>query len=133
MAPAKKATKRTAAARKTPAAKAAKRSAPSTARASMKKKSTKGPNEAAVEKHVEALRREQQLDTEGEVLAALALKLGELLDGGEPVTMTVAWARELRLALAALAPGGRGDDGDDGADDSWLADLPSPLRDAAQP
>ncbi len=88
----------------------------------------RGSNRRAVDTHITALRREQQLDTHGEALAALARKLADLLDVGEPVMMTASWARELRQTLDALTPGGDSGDGDD--DDSWVAGLPSPLRHA---
>jgi hypothetical protein len=83
----------------------------------------------AVTSHVEALRREQQLDTQGEALAALAVNLAKKLDVGEPMMMTASWARELRMTLAALSPREAADDGDD---DSWLAGLPAAVRDTEE-
>lgn len=83
----------------------------------------------AVDAHVQALRQEQQLDTQGEALAAVAIRLADLLDAGEPVIMTGTWARELRSTLVALAPKGAAGDGDD---DSWLVGLSASLRHAAE-
>lgn len=84
-----------------------------------------GETRQAVDQHIQALRQEQQLDTQGEALAQVAIKLADLLDAGEPVLMTGTWARELRSTLVALAPKGGAGDGDD---DSWLADLSATLR-----
>lgn len=81
----------------------------------------------AVREHVEALRREGQLDTQGEALAEIAFRLAGLLDVGEPVTMTASWTRELRQTLLDLAPKGTSG-GDD--DDAWLDGLSAEVRDS---
>lgn len=74
----------------------------------------------AVQDHVDELRQDGHLDSQGEALAVLALNLAGLLDAGEPPTMTAAWARELRATLAALRPEGGSGDGDP---DAWLDSL----------
>lgn len=89
-----------------------------------------GSTREAVDHHIQALEQENQLDTHGVALAAVAKKLADLLDGGEPVLMTGTWARELRSTLVALAP--RGGAGGDDDDDSWLTDLSATLRDPAE-
>jgi hypothetical protein len=85
-------------------------------------------NTVAVGELVDSLRREQQLDTHGEALAALALTIAAKLDEGEPVMMTSAWARELRQTLALLMPA-RGVDDDD---DDWTSALSAEVRDTPE-
>lgn len=93
-----------------------------------------GAVQAAVEAHVEALRRDQAVDTGMEAMAAIALNLAAKLDAGPEEGAkgdpTSGWARELRATLIELGRGGE----DDGDDDSWLGRLPGPgaseVRDA---
>ena len=84
----------------------------------------------AVTAHIEALRRERQLDTQGEALAAIAMRLAELLDVGQPVVMTASWTKELRQTILAMAPKGT-PDGDDA--DSWLDGLSAEVRNPPEP
>lgn len=141
-APAKRTTKRSPAKKPAPAKKATKttKKAPAPAPQPPPTDSSspaKGTNETAVHAHLEALREERDFDTGDEVNAALAVTLAQLLDGGEPVTMTLSWARELRTILAALShqegPTGDTDPGApaDPPADGWVAGLSTSLRHTA--
>lgn len=47
-------------------------------------------------------REAKEFTPDDEVNAALAIHFARNIDGGEPVTMTTSWTKELRQALAAL-------------------------------
>lgn len=74
----------------------------------------------AVQDHVDALRSDGHLDTQGEALASIALALAAQIDAGDPPASTAPCAKELRAVLAQLEPEGDDDDGDP---DGWLDTL----------
>lgn len=85
----------------------------------------RGEVEQATRSHLEAVRREGQMDTRGEALAAGAVALSKLIDGADPPTSVAGWHREWRDTLAEIAKEAPG--GDD--PDSWVAALSADIRD----
>jgi hypothetical protein len=68
----------------------------------------------------------QEIDQATEPLAAVALKLAEVLDSGRALMAAAATSRELREVLSVLA----GETTDDDKFDAWLAGLSAPLQHA---